>query len=124
MRKAMRTVLLAAVLMSAACGDREGPGFVAGSLEGPVPLGAAVVDIRGIGILGFEPTGSTRVFSAVTPEGVHRVVLVGETPGDLPFRIKVEDPSAAPPVALVVSAADGGNLPVTSVTPFTVRIVR
>lgn len=123
-KRATRAALFAALAMAAACDRTSGPGFLTGNVEGPLPLGAAVVDVRGIGIMGFEPTGSTRVFSAVTPDGVHRVVLVGETAGSLPFQIKVEDPRAAPPVAVVVSAADGGNVPVPSVNPFTVRISR
>jgi hypothetical protein len=120
----VRGVLLGLLGLAAACDRSDGPGYLAGALEGPVPLGAAVVDVRGVGILGFEPSGSTRVFSAVTPAGVHRVVLVGETPGALRFRVKVEDPSATPPAAVLVSAADGENQPITSVVAFTVRITR
>jgi hypothetical protein len=123
MRWATRAALIAAVAV-AACDDRQGPGYLGGALEGPLPLGAAVVDVRGTGIMGFEPAGTTRVFSAVTPEGIHRVVLVGEAAGGLEFRIKVEDPSAAPPVGVLVSAADGEDRPVTSVAPFSVRISR
>jgi hypothetical protein len=116
--------LLVGLALVSACDRNDGPGYVAGALEGPIPLGAAVVDVRGTGILGFEPSGATRVFSAVTPDGVHRVVLVGEAAGDLQFRIEVEDPRAAPPVGVLVSAADGQDHPVTSVTPFRVRISR
>jgi hypothetical protein len=117
-------VLLGALALLSACDRSSGPGYVAGSLEGPTALGAAVVDVRGTGIMGFEAAGSTRVFSAVTPEGVHRLVLVGEAPGALTFRIKVEDPQAAPPAAVVVSAADAANLPIGSVHAFVVRITR
>jgi hypothetical protein len=123
-KRATRAALVGALALTAACDGRDGPGYLAGALEGPLPLGAAVVDVRGIGIMGFEPVGTTRVFSAVTPEGVHRVVLVGETAGDLSFRIQVEDPRAAPPVGVLVSAADAEDRPVTSVTPFSVRITR
>jgi hypothetical protein len=121
-KRATRAALLTALALTAACDGREGPGYLAAALEGPLPLGAAVVDVRGVGIMGFEPAGTTRVFSAVTPAGVHRVVLVGETTGDLTFRIRVEDPKAAPPTGVVVSAADAEDRPVTSVIPFSVRI--
>ena len=123
-KRLLPSALLAALVLAGACEDDQGPGYLAASLEGPIPLGAAVVDVRGTGILGFEPAASTRVYSAVTPDGVHRVVLVAEAPSDLLFRIKVEDPSGVPPTAVLVSAADGANLPVTSVTPFRVNVTR
>jgi len=124
-RRAWRGALLAALMLASACDRRpQGPGYLTAALEGPIPLGAAVVDVRGIGIIGFEPAASTHIYSAVTPDGVYRVVLVAETPSDLLFRIKVEDPSGVPPTAVVVSAADGGNLPVSSIAPFTVHVSR
>jgi hypothetical protein len=123
--KGLRVGAVAGMLILAAgCDQNDGPGYLTGALEGPMPLGAAVVDVRGVGILGFEAAASTRVFSAVTPAGVHRVVLVGGAPGDLSFRIRVDDPRSTPPTALLVSASDGDDLPITAVHAFTVRISR
>jgi hypothetical protein len=102
----------------------KGPGFLDATLQGPVPLGAAVVEVTGAGVIGFEGAGTTHVISRPSGEGVHRVVLIGEAAGDLRFRVQVDEVRDATPSATVLSAADGANQPLTSLQPFQVRIVR
>jgi hypothetical protein len=124
-RLASGTSLLAFLTLAAACDSGpEGPGFLTGTLEGPIPLGAAVLEVTGAGVLGFEGAGTTHVISRPSAEGVHRVVLIGEAPGDLRFRIHVAEVRDATPSATLMEAADGGNQSVTSVQAFQVRIVR
>lgn len=121
----LRAPLLALLALLAACDSGpKGPGFLTGAVEGPASLGAVQLEVSGAGIVGFEGAGTTRVFSAPLGEDAHRVVLVGETAGDLRFRIEVTDRRSAPPSATVLSASDEADLPVSSLQPFRVRIAR
>jgi hypothetical protein len=117
-------LLLATSFLSACDSGPKGPGFLSATVEGPVPLGAAIVEVHGEGVVGFEGAGGTHVFSAPTEPGVHRVVLVGETPGDLRFRVQVREVRDDLPSATVMSAAGGDNIPLATVQAFQVRIVR
>lgn len=120
------TALWVGVLALAACGDDgpEGPGELAATLGGPTPVGAAVVEVRGTGVTGFEGAGSTRTFSGSPSAGVHRVVLVATTPGDLHFRIRVQDRQSDAPSVTVVSAVDAQNAPLSSVAAYSVKVTR
>ena len=102
----------------------EGPGFLTARIDGPTPLGAAVIEVTGAGVTGFEGAQTTHVIPREKGVGVHRVVLIGEAAGDLIFQIGVQDVRATPPVATVLSAADGQNQPLGSVQAFRVQIAR
>jgi hypothetical protein len=123
-RRLCVALLLATSLLSACDSGPKGSGFLSATLEGPVPLGAATLEVHGEGVIGFEGAGSTHVFSAQTDPGVHRVVLVGETPGDLRFRVRVQEVRDDLPSATVTSAAGGDNIPLATVQAFQVHIVR
>jgi hypothetical protein len=72
-----------------------------------------VLEVVGSGIQGFSGAGGTKVFWA--PQGtpsVYRVIVVGETAGDLPFSVSVQDLADRKPRATVVSLVDLNNLPV------------
>ena len=109
----------------AACDDRgiEGPGALVARVEAPdVALGSAVVKVDGPGIAGFEAVGDTRVFAREQADGSHRVVVVDPRGGDLRFRVRVEDVSAALPSSIVTSAADTTNVLVASGVSMTVAL--
>jgi hypothetical protein len=112
------------VALSGCVSGPKGPGSVVGIIEGPVPLGAAILEVRGPDVLGFEGIDGTRVFHAMMTEGVHRVLLVGDVPGNLRFRVQVADVGAPPPTGAVLSAADGANFPIPSVQAFVVKLSR
>jgi hypothetical protein len=122
----LRRVGALALLAAAACDSGpKGPGYLSATIEGPVPLGAAIVEVQGEGVLGFEGAGTTHVFSAPgSTASLHRVVLVGESPGDLRFRVQVQELGDRPPSATIVSASGGDDIPLATVQAFQVRIVR
>ncbi len=111
-----RVAALALLALAAACGDESGPagpGSFTVSLEvvGPT-AGAVMFDVTGSGVLGFEGTGDTRVFSAeITPTtGEHRVIAVSAT-GVTGFRVQVAQVELGAPQVVVVDAADTDNRP-------------
>lgn len=119
-----RAALLGLAVAATACDSGpKGPGFVSATIEGPIPLGAAIVEVHGEGVIGFEGAGSTHVFSAPIQAG-HRVVLVGDTPGDLAFKVRVQELRDGLPSATVVSASGADDIPLATVQAFQVRIVR
>jgi hypothetical protein len=126
--RSARGVALALLLAGGACDSGpKGPGFLQASIEGPVPLGAAIVEVQGEGVLGFEGAGSTHVFEAPgTPSDptVHRLVLIGETPGDLRFKVQVQEVRDRPPSATIIQASGADDIPLASVQAFQVNIVR
>jgi hypothetical protein len=108
----LATLVLAAALAACDTGP-DGPGTVAGTVTGAANLGAVVLEVDWAGIQGFEGQGSTQVYSS-TVVGVadrYRVILVGPTPGDLTFGIRVDDAYLEGPVVTVVEAAGADNLP-------------
>jgi hypothetical protein len=123
-RTAAAALVAMASLYTACDSGPKGPGFLSATVEGPIPLGAAIVEVQGEGVIGFEGAGGTHLFSAPAQPGSHRVVLVGETPGALGFRVQVQELRDAAPSATVVSAAGGDNIPLATVQAFQVRIVR
>ena len=123
-RSAWAALAAVAALLSGCESGPKGPGPLSASIEGPVPLGAAIVEVRGDGVTGFEGVGSTHVFSAPGQGGVFRVVLVGEVAGDLGFKVNVQERRDTPPTATVLSAAGGDNVPLSTMEAFQVRVVR
>lgn len=106
----------------------SGPGTVQARVTGgETPAGAAVVEVTGKGIRGFEAAGGTRVYSGALSEGsnVYRVVLVnGADAGELRFGIRVDDRGAELPSAAVVIAADTANRPIGTPADLAVHIER
>jgi len=104
---------VAVALALAGCSDGpRGPGTLNARVEGPTPLGAAVVEVVGPGIAGFEGQGDTRVYGVLVPaqEGVHRVVVVSAS-GAIRFGIKVEDLGADLPTLTALDVATVLNQP-------------
>ncbi len=118
---------LAGALQASSCdSDPEGPGQLQARVTSSSgPPSAAIVTVTGDGIVGLSPAGGTRVYSALHPglSDTHRGVLVNTTPGELQFRIQVQDVSAALPVGTVLEAVDELNRPVVTGS-FQVRISR
>ena len=119
----MRRALLALVVVAAAACEPSGPGPLAGVVEGPLPLGAVVLEIRGTGITGFEGAGDTRTFADPRASN-QRVVVVGSAAGELRFRVHVEDVSGLLPTATALSAVDANNRPIESLARISVQISR
>lgn len=117
-------LVLAVVLWAGACDDDpSGPGTFDARVLSPAdePAGAAVIEITGEGIEGFEASGSSRIFARTVRapteengEGLYRVVVVAPAGSALRFRVRVEDVAAGPPTATLVSVADTANHPVGS----------
>ena len=122
----MRRALLALVVVAAAACEPSGPGPLGGVVEGPLPLGAVVLEIRGTGITGFEGAGDTRTFAdpADPRASNQRVVVVGSAAGELRFRVHVEDVSGLLPTATALSAVDANNRPIESLAGIFVQISR
>lgn len=121
----VRTFVLAALLAVAACDSGpSGPGTLTGVATG-ASLGGVVLEVEGTGIRGFAGRGSTRVYSAPVQgrAGVHRVILIGPEPGDLPFEVQVDDLGMEGPVITVVQAARGDNFAIPA-SRVSVRVER
>ena len=116
---------LAAALLVGAC-EPSGPGSLTATVVMPAATGAAVVELVGPRVTGFEGLAGTRVFPApaTADDTVRRVVVVSPTGTSLQFRLDVEDIRADPPRGQVVDAVDPTNHKVTSLTGYTVRIGR
>lgn len=118
---------LAATLALAGCdSEPSGPGHLDAVLTAVgEPPGGAVLVVTGPGIQGVSPAGSSRVYGArVGVSESWRVVLVGAVPGELHFRVDVDDVAADPPVASVLQVVDGQNQPFAGVAGFEVRFSR
>lgn len=120
--------LILVAWMGAACGDSgpSGPGVVDVRVVPPpsADAGAAVVELAGRGILGFEAAGEARVFGAPRPgvENVHRAV-VSVDQGELVFRVRMSD-IAVLPEGVVIQAVDRQNRTLPGLTAFEVRFSR
>lgn len=128
-RWGFRTVVLALLAWGAACSDDpEGPGTVEMVVRGPVPLGAAVVELVGEGIEGVDQAAvGWSELVPVAPQGstpVHRLVVIQEEPGDLVVRLRVRDVQAVQPVTTVVEATDQADAPLPSLSGVEVSIRR
>lgn len=118
---------LSAALFVAACGDSgpSGPGSLQATVEsGSIPVGAVVLTIEGMGVTGFSPQGTTRVFSNRLSATTHRVVVVCGTPGSVPFLINVEDVGATLPAVTVTEAVSGDNQGIANISGISVSVSR
>jgi hypothetical protein len=128
MKRFLSTIVTVAALTLAACDSGpSGPGELDATLQGPnQTLGGAVVEISGKGIEGFAGSGGTRVFSsAVTGSpDTYRVILLNETPGELRFRVSVQDVGGNDPTSTVVSLVNGINASLPATGDYRVRFSR
>lgn len=113
---------LAAVALAACDLGPNGPGTLGGTVTAPDALGAVVLELVGASVVGFESRGSTLAFDVTLPDQRHlppyvrkyRVMLVGQTGGDLQFGVHVRDLDHDFPAVVVVDAADASNAPTTA----------
>jgi hypothetical protein len=76
-----------------------------------------VFEVVGAGIEGFSGAGGTKVFWARQENpNVYRVIVLGESGGDLKFSVAVQDRGGRMPRATVVSAVDLNNRPLLPIT--------
>ncbi len=105
-------VLAATALLTSCDSGPKGPGTLPGVVSGG-DLGAVVLTVSGPGILGFEGGDGSKVYSAaLSPNALvptYRVIVVGQTGGDLHFGIKVEDVGWQLPKLAVLDAVDSKN---------------
>ncbi|MFQ5535819.1 MAG: hypothetical protein ACE5GJ_00070 [Gemmatimonadota bacterium] len=119
-------VLVVGALFASACDSGpSGPGTLNARVEGPPTLGAAVIEVTGGGIQGFEDQGDTRVYGAMVSEveNRYRVVVISPEGGTIRFGIRVDDVGADLPSASVVTTASTDNLPALG-TGVSVKIER
>jgi hypothetical protein len=124
MRRALVAIALTSLLLVSACDfGPKGPGQLTGRLRsGPIPVGAIVLEFTGSGITGFSGSGETRLFFAESDPGVFQVVMVTPTPGDMSFRISVQDVEAPFPTVTAVQAVGGDNGVIANLTGITVAV--
>lgn len=111
MRRFVSFVLAVSLLAGCdALGGPRGPGTLTARIRARgAEVGAAVLRVSGAGVKGFSPAGTSRIYGRPgARSGTSRLVVVNPHPGDLSFRIRVED-VAAPPSVEVMSAADGAD---------------
>ena len=127
----MKHVLLAVVaaamvaVVSACESGPSGPGTRDAFVESAAAaFGAAVIDVQGPGIVGFEPVGANQVFwSATAQPDNYRVVVVSPAGGSsVPFRIRVRELADPPPSGTVIEAAGVDDNPVASLLHFSVQV--
>ena len=124
-RALLRVLALAALLGVPGC-EPSGPGSFAATVTAPVPTGALVIEVAGVGITGFDGLGDVLTFPDAAMPGatLRRVVVVSAKGSTLSFRVQVEDVSGDPPSATVVAAVDTSNRPIQSVLDYSVRVAR
>ena len=114
----------ALVFLGAACDSGpSGPGDITGTIQTQgTALGGAVVEIVSSGVEGFSGAGGTRVFSAIQENPVvHRVIVIGDSGGDLTFNVSVQDLDGRLPRVSIVSLVDLNNLPIPVTDDYKVR---
>lgn len=123
---------LALGMVACSDGGPSGPGAWTGLVRSSTaPAGAVILELDGVGITEVDGVGPTHAFAHRTagPDPVDgsetwRVVLVTAAPGSMSFRVPVEDLGAGAPRAVVISAVDGEDEPLTSIASFSVEMSR
>jgi hypothetical protein len=126
MRRLIGLVVLATLAIGCDSGP-SGPGDLTGSVLSPSPsLGGAVFEVVGAGVEGFSGAGGSKVFWARQADpAVYRVIVIGESGGELKFSVSVQDLGGPNPKATVVSAVDLNNSPLLPITKeFKVKFTR
>jgi hypothetical protein len=105
-------VVVGATFVAACDSGPKGPGALSATVNGSQTLGAAVLEVTGDGVEGFEGQGDTQVYSAsLGGQPVrHRVVLVSASGGPIHFGIRVTDRGSVVPAATVLTAASTANV--------------
>ena len=122
----MKRLATASVFLLLAWGCDSGPSGP-GDLTGEVrstgtDLGGAVLQVVGKGIDGFSGVGGSRVFWApIDVADTYRVVVITDSPGDLHFRVSVQDLGEQAPAAAVVNLVDGQNTNLPATKDYQVR---
>ena len=104
-----------AVAIAACDSGPSGPGALEGRVSGSA-VGVALLEVQGTGINGFEGRGSTQVYSAELSgrPGVHRVIVLDRSGGEMGFAIDVDDRGMEGPVVTVLQAANTSNDPMSA----------
>ena len=125
LRSVGRGLGLVLLLCLGAC-EPSGPGPLTAIVTTPGPTGALVVEVVGTGITGFDGVGDVRTLEAPLAAGdsTRRVVVVSPSGAGLRFSVMVEDVSAPFPRAVVISAVDASNQPISSLTGYSIGISR
>lgn len=130
--RVVATLVLGVGLGAGACSDAgpSGPGSWNGMVRSSTaPAGAVILELQGTGIRSIEGRGPTegfarRIASSASGSETWRVVLVTSTPGPMGFEVVVEDIGGDAPRAVVLSAVDGGDEPLTGLSSFSVEMTR
>jgi hypothetical protein len=121
--RARAGVSLLLLLAVVACDDGpSGPGYLEGTLEGPLPAGSVFLAVTGSGIEGFDGAAGSHVFAhEVAGENSTRVVVVAPADdGPLRFRVEVLDRAATPPVAAIVELFGRDDRRISNTGPYRV----
>ena len=119
------TVMGAALALAACDWGPRGPGQLSGIVTtGEIPVGAMILEVRGVGVQGFADSSPTRVFFAETETDVYRLVLVTSAPGGIGFRVSVDDVRAPAFTVTTVEAVDENNAPIADLGGIRVSISR
>jgi len=111
-RRVVSGLLLAALVALAACHSDSGvPGVLSGTVTASAPqtLGAAVLEVTGSGIQGFQGQGGSVVYGALVDAQSKRYRMVVVGTGSLSFGVKVDNVNGHKPSVQVVSAVDDQN---------------
>ncbi len=104
-------VALSLLAIGACDSGPSGPGSLVGRVTGEA-LGGVVLEVTGVGIVGFGGRGNTQAYGAqmARPENTHRVILIDPQGGELLFEIQVEDVGMDLPVIIVMTATGDDNV--------------
>jgi len=119
--------VISAVLFLAGCDSGpEGPGdLTAYFSQAPGPVGGAVLEVVGKGIVEFSGTGGSRVFWAQQQDAsTYRVIVLGEGSSPPSLTASVEDLGNGLPRVTVVSLVSHDNLPIPVTGDYKVRFKR
>ena len=111
MRSRLVATAVAALLLAGCDSIPDGPGTIDAIVESTQSLGAVVLEFEGGGVEGFDPQGSTLVYSAAVSSTTrkYRVILVSPDGSPLRFGIRVDNVREAQPTVTAISAATPAN---------------
>jgi hypothetical protein len=124
--KRIMGALLVALLLGGCDSGPEGPGDLTASFtETGGPVGGAVLEVVGKGIVQFSGAAGSKVFWAGQDgSSVYRVIVLGEGAGAPSFTASVEDVGDRLPRVTVVSLVDQNNVPIPVTGSYEVKFKR